>query len=462
MIVKVFDNFSVCEETMRGVLERSGNFNPFVSVEWLKLWWSHYGREKSSIYIIIFEDNDRAVGFVPLYKIRHRLLRLNEFRLIGAPQASYLDLVCDPGLEPSAIRALIQHFNSLPTPSILQVSDVNSRFSRCFDALQEAVKSGHVTGEIFELYPCPYASIESGWDDFFSRQRDRKSRYNLRRSEKQLSKHGGVLFRELLAPAEIAEIFPKLIRIHSERFGSTLNPLFNQKNRRFFQSALQQLVGNGASVSVIELDNSPISFLIGFKMGLVFVDYAPAFDPAFDKLSLGNIHLMKLIEAKAKEGCEIFDFSKGEAKYKRWWAAEQSLSYLFLLSFNPNLGAKVLVTFYRTRLRLILWLRNRGYNQKLKQLFGTARRFFRGNPKRSNVSISKLPKGELYGASGPSKSIPWSYSTVYALPLTIRRVIVDQISSYIEQGASLDLSYAENAVVIIPGREDYVYCVRYD
>ena len=72
-----------------------------------------------------------------------------------------------------------------------------------------------------------------------------------------------------------------------------MNPLFNKESRSFWMSALSQFQGSNLSLSIIELDGVLVSFLIGFKMGQFFVDYAPAFDPALALFSLGQIHLMR-------------------------------------------------------------------------------------------------------------------------------------------------------------------------
>lgn len=419
--LEVHANFAECEDVLRAFNSKVHNKNPFLEVDWLKEWWRYFGKSKS-LYLIVIRDGGNIIGFVPFYRVHRSIIGIYEFRLLGEGISSYLDFLCSAGYEGIVTDSLFNHFNSLPYGVIVQLRDINDRFSRFFLNIRERSRDNNNNSSSYKLYPCPIAILGSSWEKFFKERRDRKSRYNLQRAERLFSKLGKLKLREVTS-TEVAHLFPQLERIHRERFLTTENPLFKGPRRRFIESVFQKMIGFTISLSIEELDGVPLSFLWGFKMGEVFIDFAPAFDPAFASLSLGNIHLMRLIEKKIAEGFKYFDFSKGEADYKRWWSNDETSNYLFRFNFNLKIMGYCYYKLLNYITELLLEIRTRGYNKKIKNWIANWRNLRLLKP-RVTVNVEEITLPSDFDVT---KCHTWSYQLIRELPVAVRKPLIDYI-----------------------------------
>ena len=75
-----------------------------------------------------------------------------------------------------------------------------------------------------------------------------------------------------------------------------------------------------------------IGRLCVFVCNDVYYYMTPTFDPTkYEKYSVGNIHLSKLIKQKIENGYTKFDFLKGMEKYKLDWTTDYETNYQLTL-----------------------------------------------------------------------------------------------------------------------------------
>jgi len=454
---EVHTRFESCEAELRELINHSLNNNPFLTLDWLKLWWAHFGQDRN-LHLLLFRQGEHLVGFAPFYRVDRPMFHLSEYRFLGHETSNYLDIVCLPGFEEAVVDSLLAHFSTMSTPSIVHLHDINDRFSQCYASLSRKLSEDGWYASVFKLYPCPMAHLGDDWDTFFQHQRSRKSRKNLRRSERQLSQIGSWCFREVTDPSEFSCLFPQMERLHAERFRETINPLLTGSNRDFLFSALRQLVASQISLSVIELDGVLVSFLIGFKMGDVFVDYAPAFDPALASFSLGQIHLMQLMKKKLDEGFKYFDFSKGEAPYKRWWSNKETTNYLFLLGFNLGSLGLLYIKWLELTLRIILAIREKGYNKRIKQWVGMLQNRTLLARRKSRVRIQEIQESSI---DSTSPSFPWSYQRIQGLPVEARKAIVERVIKLDPRSVKVSLDSERRTGKLLSDNGNTDYLIRY-
>lgn len=455
--VEVHTTFQGCERALEVCRRRSANENPFLTLDWLKLWWAHFGSGRS-LHLLLVKEKNATVGFVPLYRIDRSVPGFAEYRFLGHGLSNYLDVVCLPDHEARVIAAIFAALQDRPEASLLCLHDINDRFSRSWAVLQAGLREHAARGgyaSVFKLYPCPAASLRGTFDEFLNRQRDRKSRYKLRRSERKLADLGRWTFREVRDRGELPGLLAELERLHGERFSETVNPLFSGRLREFMVAALTDLLGSSLSLSLAEVDGVLVSYLIGLRMGDVFVDYAPGFDPAFASFSLGNVHLMKVIEQKMQEGFRTFDFSKGEAPYKRWWSDHETANYAFRFGFHLSRAG---FWYARAANRLtgaIVGMRSRGYNTVAKRWWATMRTA--GSARRRAVRIEET-------ASPPEtwpEAAPWSYERIRNLPAAVRRTVVNQCARFDVGRVRIAVQEDRRLVMIKPDEGDRVSLVHY-
>jgi CelD/BcsL family acetyltransferase involved in cellulose biosynthesis len=383
--------------------------------QWLSLWWEHFGRGKE-LYLVTFFHGGKAVGLAPLYRAAKRRILSVHYHLLGNGLASYLDVLALPGWETAVLESLLSHFAAQPRPVTLHLADLNDRYSRSYAAASELAGASPGSAKRFHLYTCPRAELPGDWQAYLTAQRDRKSRHNLARAERQLSGVGQWSIR-VAGPEEIARLWPDIHRIHKERFQGTVNRLFAGGRDAFLLSELVK-PGSALTLSILELDGVPVSFYLGFAFGDTFIDFAPAFDPALAPVSLGQIHLKHLIQTKLGQGFRYFDFSKGDAPYKRWWSNSETNSYLFLFRFHaPALEEWWLDRLYETALAM----RHAGYNARIKAFCGRLRSALHFEAWRSKVAIR--PSNGRVVPAGLDR-VPWSYRQIRTLPLAVRKAIM--------------------------------------
>ena len=146
--------------------------------------------------------------------------------------------------------------------------------------------------------------------------RSPKMRETLRRQLRRLDAAGKAEFR-VFAPGETAAVLAWLPRLEEER-------------RRRWQGGglppgwLAALVREGlpagvVHASVLRLDGEDIAWDLGLAMSGIHYGYIKGFDPAFQALSPGSVHLCRLIEWLLAHGGRALDLMLGAEAYKADW-----------------------------------------------------------------------------------------------------------------------------------------------
>jgi CelD/BcsL family acetyltransferase involved in cellulose biosynthesis len=419
--LEVLHNLESCRPVISSLRSPNRRDNPFLTMEWLTLWWEYFGKGKTP-HLICWRENGQTVGLAPFYRVNRPHLRVAEFHLIGAGFSSYLDLMSLAGYEERILDSLFDHFRSLPFMVIANFYDLNDRFSQFYPFL---LKKGRAhRSSAFLLYSCPQAKLAGSWESFFNK-RHSKTRNTIKRKIKRLtSKFGELAVREITESRELDALFPKLERIHHERFQGTLHPLFQGQKRLMLREALNNLLGRLMSLSIAELAGEPVSFVIGFNMSDTYIFFAPAFDPAFAGVSVGQLHLLKLMETKLLEGFKIFDFCKGDLDYKRPWSDDETRNYLFRFRFNSHPIGEAYFNGLNGIRQLVQWSKQRGYYQKIKRW---AARLTKGDffgRSRTAIRVDKIDQLPV------ANNILWerfTYHCMRELPIEVRTEIVNAV-----------------------------------
>ncbi|OPX19022.1 MAG: hypothetical protein BZ151_11465, partial [Desulfobacca sp. 4484_104] len=419
---EVYDNFPACEPTLQRLAQRLQHPNPFLQPEWLNLWWEYFGAGKS-LYIMVCRHNGEAIGYAPFYRIYRSALGLHEYYLLGDGYSSYLDLACPQGYEDTFLSALFLHFQNLSSGAIVQFRDINNRFSYFYQALENAWKQKLNNGMCFNLYSCPLVTFAGNWDEFYKNRHGSKARKNLRRKIERLTQTlGSFCFRRVTDPGELDYLLPHLERMHGERFTKTVNIVLKGQKLLLLRSALSKMLNDNLYLFVSELDNCPISFLIGFKMGATFIAFIMAFDPAFSLLALGHVQLIRIMEAINQEGYTVFDFSKGDAEYKRYWSNAETTSHMFRFGFQLSRPGQMYYRLLNGTLEALVYLRHQGYNRTIKHWLARLRQGDLLRKEASAVKIEELK--DQVGVTRPEDYPEWSYRIIRGLSPEVRSAII--------------------------------------
>jgi hypothetical protein len=205
-------------------------------------------------------------------------------------------------------------------------SDMDLFWKSCFDFLKRYdYDNVHISGirnnciaeqGWIPVEKCPYLNIENmcNQDDLMSFLKA-SLRGDIRRQIRRLNSMGAVRFCEYNDWDESKGIFPEFIKEHALRWPDAYKaPCFHENLLK--QGSSCQIV----HFSSLNVDNTPVSWHLGFKYHGIYYYYMPAGNHAYSTYSPAKVHLFYLLNNAIKERCLKFDHLRGEENYKSGWA----------------------------------------------------------------------------------------------------------------------------------------------
>jgi CelD/BcsL family acetyltransferase involved in cellulose biosynthesis len=179
----------------------------------------------------------------------------------------------------------------------------------------------------------PYLMLEGTWDELYAQLRDRKSRYNLRRSASQLATLGEVEIVDYTTTGDVDAHLGEAFELYARRPRGIDAPwrFSGPIGQRMYRDMAARLCAVDAmSLAFLRVDDRPAAFTYGIRYGRAYYYYLVGItdDPAIGKLSPGTLLLEHLIKDSLERGLERFDLMLGMESYKTAWAsgAEDVLS----------------------------------------------------------------------------------------------------------------------------------------
>jgi CelD/BcsL family acetyltransferase involved in cellulose biosynthesis len=114
-----------------------------------------------------------------------------------------------------------------------------------------------------------------------------------------------------------------MIRLEAQkRADGKLVPPFIARYREVFQSLFDTLGPRGwVYVALMELDDRPVAWQLGFRCGKKLWDYNKAYDHTFSRCAPGTLLVAALLEYGFAHGYKEYDFLRGEEPYKTVWSS---------------------------------------------------------------------------------------------------------------------------------------------
>lgn len=288
---------------------------PFQTPEWLIPWWDRFG--SGDLWVLALRQDDRLVGLAPLYVGAPGDAPARIVRLLGSGNTDYLDVLAEPGLEETVMEAVCTYLQAQ-----------QDRWDRC-DLLQlrpgSPLLSAPVpdgwTDETAAADTCPILTLsapdaDAAIPDSFLK----KLRYYRRRTARF-----GTLRIEQAGGSTFDTAFEALLRLHGARWAERDGPgmLAAGDVQHFHRTVARGLLRRGLlRLYTMYLDEQVVASYYGFVHRDRAYYYLSGFDPAFGKLSPGNLIVYHAIQEAAREGARHFDFLRGREAYKYRWGAE--------------------------------------------------------------------------------------------------------------------------------------------
>jgi len=312
----------------------------FLSAWWraASIDWSGAAPAPPALHTVIVSDGDGPVAIAPLVLRRDRFPR----RLVwmALEVSDYGDLIALPDLDAAALwpalrRAMAESGAALADLSQLRPDGAAARL------LEPQAREGTSTMQspYLELGGRTWPEVEKAFSANF--------RQEMRRKGRRLAKQLPWRYAECADPAHRAAAIEFVIAQKRRQFAdepgslATLERVFAP----FARDVFARIRIGGARVHVAALEAETDGRIIAAHLGFVdaerFYYYVPAFDPAFQSDSPGQLLICELVRRAAEERVQLFDMLRGDYPYK-WRLTDTSVTLTSVLEPLGVMGAAYL------------------------------------------------------------------------------------------------------------------------
>ena len=292
--------------------QRVPDRSPFTSPAWLLPWWRHFGTGQPRIATLC--QGGRLAAVLPLYVLDEPAGR--KLLPIGAGLSDYLDVLAEPGTDPSPLlHAVLARADGLAVCDLIEVPP-GSALRGIGAPPGWSMHWG--AGSLCPVLALP-GSVEAMAEAVPARAL-RKLRMNRNRAAA-----GGGTVRERATAETLPALHAELVRLHQLRWtgqgeaGVLADPAVLGLHR---DAAPALLRAGLLRLEVLRVDGqaaAAILALLGGTDRILF--YLSGFDAAHGFISPGTLLLGAMLEDAIREGRREAHFLRGQEAYKYAWGA---------------------------------------------------------------------------------------------------------------------------------------------
>ena len=294
------------------LLVHSATPSVFQTSEWLRAWWTSFGRGR--LLIIAAYERDELIAIAPLFA-DHGMVYF-----VGSGGSDYLDFVGTIS-DPNVLAAILDKARA-HAPGF-----VGFRFYH--------VPQGSPTGTM--LAACAQqlglTCFDEGWlnapalrfRDWPENQKPPAEKKSLVRHERGLQKIGRLEIEHFALSAQIEPQLPTFFGQHIMRWAATPFPslFLDDRQRQFYHRLCSVFDLRGwLRFTRVSLNDEPLAFHFGFQFQDSFLWYKPTFNIERAHHSPGEVLLRALILHAQRERVDLFDFGLGDEAFKNRFATE--------------------------------------------------------------------------------------------------------------------------------------------
>jgi len=197
---------------------------------------------------------------------------------------------------------------------------------------------------------CPKMDLPASWDEMAGRLPARLVK-DAAYQERRLERAGTLEYREVGSKDGVEPFMEELFRLHEQRWARNPTPskfLKEAARSRAVAHAAAMFDSGYAAYSSLVLGSETIAAHFGFGTPSTSYYYVPAYDPDYDKYSIGRALYFRALRAAIERGATRFDFLRGAEEYKLRWGGTECWNYEILASRRtPGAVAANALTAYR-------------------------------------------------------------------------------------------------------------------
>jgi len=342
--------FKDLKTTWNSLLKQSDADTPFLTWEWLYLWWKHFG-DNSELMILVVREDDKPVALAPLMsRVRpFGFLNIKEILFLGSfgVGSDYLDFIITRGRESSSVEQIFRYLTGNQQKwDAINLTNIPET-SKSIEQFTKTSKNRGYPSIVAASVVCPSILLPSTWEEYVSTL-SKSMRTTIKHKSKKLNKSATVEYEVTGESSDLDEAMNDLFVLNRLRMKTkNLQGAFsNGKFTKFHQDIMPVFFQNDIlHLSFLKANNMRIAALYNFIYNDTCFYYQSGFDPVWAKFSPGTVLFSMSIQDAIENGMLEYDFLQGDELYKSSWTNtkrqcvsifvyNKTFTGLFLYSFN--------------------------------------------------------------------------------------------------------------------------------
>ncbi len=295
-VIRHINELSSIREEWVDAHRESTEESPFVSFEFLKLWYECFA-EPDQVRVYRVSDGTRTVGFLPLVRRKNRGIRVLE---------SLTNDHCFHG-DPLVREGHMEGFPELLLQEVIRDwrnwDLFRHKFSYSFSGVPGIFPDDLLAscGLRWEktIEPTYSILIKRPFDEYYRGDLTRESRKAFRNNKNRLAREGEIRYRHCEG-REALRLWPEFLRLEDSgwkgRAGSSIKRL-SPNYRRYYEGLVELLADSGRLRFIfLEVNDRLVAGEFGYFVGDTFHAFKTGYDEAMKQCSPGNLLLMHMLE----------------------------------------------------------------------------------------------------------------------------------------------------------------------
>lgn len=364
-IVKNIEKFQQLKPIWDKLVSVNEFKNIFITFDWLYTWWNNFNDEKELFILLDKNDDGEICGLAPLMKVGDDLRTI---QFIAHGSADYSDILAvDKNKTIEKLLAFLSENKNQWSKINLTEIAAPAKTTAIITSVAADKNMNIVTSDSNICFSFINQDTRSSIDTVeFKKNRSTK------RSYAHLNKIGALEFKKLSDSNEIKSHLNRLFQFHINRWqdSSTTSKFLNENHRNFYIQLTENLTPNRQLVLyVLNLNQSPLAYLLGYEMNDTIYLYTIASDIFYLKYSPGKIIIHETTNYEIKQGIKIIDLARGDESYKTEFCNNETITHNINFYSNNIIRLKNSVTkFFKNNLLIRKLLNHNSLKPKREKI----------------------------------------------------------------------------------------------